>query len=58
MYKQWKDRRKRKKFELDNAITAFGSPRNFYRKTNEQIEVEKHAIHLPARTGGYWIRSE
>ena len=58
MYKQWKDRRKRKKFERDNAITACGSPRSFYRKTNEQIEAEKRAIHVPARTSGYWIRSE
>ena len=58
MYKQWEDRIKRKKFELDNAITAFGSPRKFFRKTREKLEEEKHAIHLPARTGGYWIRSE
>lgn len=58
MYKQWEDRIKRKKFELDNAITAFGSPRKFFRKTKEKLEEEKRAIHLPARTGGYWIRSE
>ena len=58
MYKQWEDRIKRKKFELDNAITAFGSPRKFFRKTKEKLEEEKRAIHLPARIGGYWIRSE
>lgn len=58
MHRKWIDRRRKKKFERDMALTAFGSPRSFFRKTNEEIEAEKRSIHFPARTGGFWIRSE
>ena len=56
MYKQWKDRRKRKKFERDNAITACGSPRSFYRKTPEEIRSIEESMKGAPRINGYWAQ--
>lgn len=52
----WKDRRARKKFLSDNALTASGSPRSFYRKTAEEIQHAEASLRGMARSNGAWIR--
>lgn len=57
-YSDYKNRRKLKKFLMENAETAMGTPKHLFKKTPEQIESLELSLKLRPRAGGYWRRCD